>query len=62
MVVDNLVRTWLAVTAKYQKVAQEGLGIKVGICLGVFYSVDGMVGVRYSEWLQNFLNILISLL
>ena len=62
MVVDNLVRTWLEMTAKYQKVVQEGLVIKVGIFLGVFYSVDGMVGLRYSEWIQNSLNILISLL
>ena len=42
--VDNVVRTWLAMTAEYQTVVQEGLGINVGICLGVFYTDNGMVG------------------
>ena len=31
VVLDNVVGIWLAMTAKYQTVAQEGLGLNVGI-------------------------------
>ena len=38
MVVDNLVRTWPAMTVKDQAVAHKGLGLNVGRCPGVFYA------------------------
>ena len=59
--VDNVVWTGMAMTVEYQAVAQEGLGLNVGICLGVFYAENGMLGARDSEWLQNALNVLIGL-
>ena len=62
MLVDNVVHIWLAMTYKYQTVAQKGLVINVGIFLGVFYNGDGMVRARDSEWLQNALNVIIGLL
>ena len=43
VVVDNMVRTCLAMTVEYQTVAQEGLRINVGICLGVLYDDNGMI-------------------
>ena len=61
MLVDNVVHIWLAMTYKYQTVAKEGLVINVGRCLGFFYDGNGMVRARDSEWLQNALNVLISL-
>ena len=48
-------------TVKVQAVAQEGLGLNLGICLGVFYTTDGMIGDWGSEWLQNALIVLIGL-
>ena len=48
-------------TVKYQTVVQQGLGLNVGRCLGVFYTDKCMVGARDSEWLQNALNIRIGL-
>ena len=57
VVVDNVVRMWLEMNAKDQAVAQEGLRLNVGRCLGVFYANYGMVGACDSEWLQKALNI-----
>ena len=42
--VDNVVRTWLAMTVKYQTVVQEGLRLNLGRFLGVFYTDNDMVG------------------
>ena len=61
MVVDNVVPTYLVMTVEDQMVSQEGLGINVRICLGFFYANDCMVGAQDSEWIQNALNVLISL-
>ena len=36
VVVINVVWTWLAIAVEDQAVAQEGLGLNVRICLGVF--------------------------
>ena len=44
VVVDNVVWTWLEITAEYQAVAQEGLDLNVGRCLGVFYAYKIMIG------------------
>ena len=43
VVVDNVIRTWLAMTVKDQRLAHNRLGETVGWCLGVFYADDGMV-------------------
>ena len=56
-----MVRMWLAMNFEDQEVAQEGLGLNVGRCLGIFYADDGIIGARYSEWLQNALNVIIDL-
>ena len=49
MVANNVVRMWMVMSVEYQTVAQEVLGLNVGICLLVFYANYGMVGARYSE-------------
>ena len=46
IVVDNVIRTWLAITVEYHRVAHNGLGEAFGSCLGVLYADDGMVGSR----------------
>ena len=61
VVVDNLVLTYLALTVEYQTVVHLGLGLNVGRCLGVFYANNSMSGARNPEWLQNALNVIISL-
>ena len=43
LVVDNVVWTWLAMTVKYQTMAQEILGLNVGRFLVVFYTDNGMI-------------------
>ena len=58
---DNVVRKWLALMAEDQLVDQEGLGILVGRCMGLFYACYDMVGSRDPEWLQAALNMLINL-
>ena len=61
VVVDNVVWTWLTLTVKCQTLAQEGLVLIVGRCLGFFNANNNMVGAWDSEWLQNVLNVLIGL-
>ena len=46
VVVDNVITTWMAMTVEEQKVAHDGFGETFGLCLGVFYADDGMVGSR----------------
>ena len=58
VVVDNVVRMWLAETVENQAVTQELLGLNMGRCLVFFYNNDGMIGSRDSEQLQNALNVL----
>ena len=43
VVVDNFIRTWLAMIVENQRVGHYGLGEIVGWCLVVFYSDDDMV-------------------
>ena len=43
-------------------VAQEGLGLALGRCLGLFYADGVMVESRDTEWLQGALNVIIDLL
>ena len=61
VVVNIMIRAWLAMTAEYQVVAQEILVLNVGICLGVFYADDRIIREWDSELLQNTLNFLIGL-
>ena len=42
MVVGNVVRRWLALTAEDKTLAQEVLGLNVGGCLGFFYTDGSM--------------------
>ena len=60
-VVDNVIRSWLAMKVDDHRVAHDGLGETVGRYLGVFYDEDGMVGSRDSDWLQNVMNVLVGL-
>ena len=48
VVVDNSIRTLLAMTVEDQRVAQDGLVETVGLCVGVFYAYYGMFGSRDS--------------
>ena len=61
VVVDNIIRTCMAMTVEDQRVAHDGLGETVGRCLGVFYTKDGMVGSRNLEWLQHAMTALVGL-
>ena len=49
LIVDNVVRNWLALTVEDQLVAQEVLGPAVGSCMGIFYTNNGVVGSRDPE-------------
>ena len=49
VIVDNAIRTWLAMTVEDQKVVHNGMGEAVGRCMGVFYADDGMVESRNSN-------------
>ena len=60
-VVDNVIRTWMAMTVEDQRVALDGLVENAGHFLGIFYVDDGMVGSIDSNWLQHLMNILIGL-
>ena len=42
LVVDNVIRTWLAMTADYQRVAHYRLVETFGRCLRVLYANDGL--------------------
>ena len=51
----------LVMMVEEQLVAQDGLGLAVERCLGIFYDDSGMVESLYPEWLQGALNMLIIL-
>ena len=61
VLVDNVIRTWLAMKVEDQRVANDGLVETAGRCLGVFCSNDVMVGSRYLDWLQQLMNVLVGL-
>ena len=61
VVVDDLVRTWFAIAAEDQAVAQEGLVLNVGTCMRILYSDDSMIGAQDLHCLQHVLNFLIGL-
>ena len=49
-------------TVEDQRVAHNGMVEASGLCLGVFYANDGMVGSRDVEWIQHLMNVLVGLL
>ena len=61
IVMENVIRTWLAMMVEDQRVAHGGMDEAVGRRLGVFYANDGMVGSRDSNWLQHSMNVLIGI-
>ena len=61
LIMDIVVRNWLALTVEEKLVAQEGLVLAVGRCLGIFYTDDGIVVSRVLECIQVSLNIVICL-
>ena len=44
LIVNTIVQNWLALMVEDQLVPDEGLGILVGRCLGLFYADNLMVG------------------
>ena len=61
VVVDNVIRTWLAMRVEDQRVAHDSMVETVGRCLGVFYDNNGMVGSRNPKWLHHAMNVLVGL-
>ena len=53
MIVENLFRNWTALMVQDELVENEGLGLAVGRCLGMFYAGNGMVVSRDTKWLQG---------
>ena len=60
-VIENVIQVCLNLTVEDQQVALNGVGENVHQCLIFFYANNGMVGSRYSEWLQHSTNFLIGL-
>ena len=61
IVVDNTIRTWLAITVEDQRLDHNGMLEAVGRYLGVFYADDGMVGSKDAEWIKHLMNVLVGL-
>ena len=61
VVVENFIRTWLAMTVEDQSVAHDGLGEIVGKYLGLFYANDDMSSSRNTDWMQHEMDILVGL-
>ena len=59
--VDNVVSNWFALTVEDQIVAQKGIGLAVGRCLGLFYADNVMLGWQDPEWLQGAMIMCIGL-
>ena len=61
VVVENFIRTWLAMTVEDQRVAKDGMRETIGRCLSVFYGNYGMMGSHNLDWLQHAMNVLVGL-
>ena len=63
IIVDKVVRYWLALVLEDDggTVVLDGLGLTVRERLPLFYADDGFVGSRDSVWLQQALDVLLSL-
>ena len=61
VMVDNVIRTCLAMTVEDQRVTHDRLEETVGRCLGVFYADYGLVVSCDLDWLQHTINDLVGL-
>ena len=61
VVVENVMRTWLAMTLEDHRMAHDRMGEGVGQRLGVLYADDCMFGSKDAEWLQHFMKVLFGL-
>ena len=52
---------WLSMTVKDDAVIHGSMGHVVGQVLGEFNAGDGLLGLRYPEWLQVYRNVIICL-
>ena len=61
VVVDIVIRTWLAMTVEDQRVSHDGLEVNFRRCLGFLYANDGIVGSRDADWMQHSMKVLAGL-
>ena len=61
VVVENVIRNWMAMIIEDQRVDHDGLGETIGLCLVFLYADDGMIGSRDSDWLQSAINVLVGI-
>ena len=61
LVMENIIRTWLAMIVEDQRLVHYELRESVGRCMGGFYANEGMVGSRDPDWLQHSMNLLVNL-
>ena len=59
--VDSVVQHWLSLLVEYESNIHDSLRMAVGRSMGVFYVYNGLVGSRYLQWLQGYINVLIRL-
>ena len=60
--IDNVIRYWLSLVINDDgKVSHNGFGATVAERLSLLYADDGVLGARDNHWLQNRLNVLVSL-
>ena len=53
MVVENIIRKWLAMTVEDQRVLHDEMGEAFRRCLGVFYADNTMVGSIDAKLIQH---------
>ena len=51
----------MSLTVEDEYATQEGPGMAVGHCMGLFYEDNGMVVLRDPEWIQEAINVFIGL-
>ena len=61
MQIDNVIRHWLTLVIEDPTVGSDGLGLTVAERLVLFYADDGLLSARESGWLQQALDVLVSL-
>ena len=59
--VDSVARYWISLIVEDESSIHDGLRMAVGRIMGMFNANDGIIGLRYPEWLQRTINILIGL-
>ena len=50
----------MSLTVEDESDNQEGLGMVLGGCMGMFYAYDGMIRSREPEWIQGAINVIIN--